>query len=145
MRTQRERKGPTTEEKRRVLEALHYVLKSAIKRFLALRTQDMFDRGDFNTYLEARMSMKKQPVIPWCQSLSLSLFARQCSATETSKRHWLWRTCNTVREQFTLNKNDFILNAKWSFFTLLGIYEPFSILSLFTLIEKKVQLERAKV
>ncbi|RHY19362.1 hypothetical protein DYB32_010235 [Aphanomyces invadans] len=39
------------------IESCFSVLKAAIKRYLALRTEDMFDRRDFDTYLEARMSL----------------------------------------------------------------------------------------
>ncbi|RHY20467.1 hypothetical protein DYB32_009837 [Aphanomyces invadans] len=39
------------------IESCFGVLKAAIKRYLALRTDEMFDRRDFNTYLEARMSL----------------------------------------------------------------------------------------
>ncbi|KAH9106028.1 hypothetical protein AeMF1_018269 [Aphanomyces euteiches] len=42
------------------IEGCFSVLKAAIKRFLALRTDDMFDRRDFATYLEARMSFSSR-------------------------------------------------------------------------------------
>ncbi|KAH9121467.1 hypothetical protein LEN26_010647 [Aphanomyces euteiches] len=39
------------------IERCFSVLKAPIKRFLALRTDDTFDLRNFNTYLEARMSL----------------------------------------------------------------------------------------
>ncbi|RHY32789.1 hypothetical protein DYB32_002247 [Aphanomyces invadans] len=39
------------------IESCFSVLKSAIKRYLTVRTGDMFERRDFSTFLEARMSL----------------------------------------------------------------------------------------
>ncbi|RHY08538.1 hypothetical protein DYB28_002340 [Aphanomyces astaci] len=39
------------------IQSCFSVLKAVIKHYLALRTDDMFDRRDYDTYLEARMRL----------------------------------------------------------------------------------------
>ncbi|KAF0734162.1 hypothetical protein Ae201684_009030 [Aphanomyces euteiches] len=59
------------------IESCFSVLKASIKRFLALCTEDMFDRGNFNTYLEARMSLLEEAAVHSMTAITQPLVVRE--------------------------------------------------------------------
>ncbi|KAH9152907.1 hypothetical protein AeRB84_004753 [Aphanomyces euteiches] len=59
------------------IESCFSVLKASIKRFLALRTEDMFDRGNFNTYLEARMTLLEEAAVHFMTAITQPLVVRE--------------------------------------------------------------------
>ncbi|KAH9159549.1 hypothetical protein LEN26_002284 [Aphanomyces euteiches] len=59
------------------IEGCFSVLKAAIKRFLGLRTDHMFDRRDFRTYLDARMNLLEEAVINSMGCISQHIVIRE--------------------------------------------------------------------